>query len=231
MATITIRIFAQPIVGPDRRDAQRGPRRPAQRDRRDRRDQQHRLRGHGRRPAAAPDPGRSTSSRSRRRRSARPTRWRATPRSTYIITVGNDGTDPVVGVKVRDFLPAGSRYIEATGTTASFLCTAAGRLRRLQRRQDRGRRGRRPSPSRPSRRTPPARTPTRRIADPDNTIPEGNEFDNQASVDTIVVERRQRAVPRAVHRQDAGRCPANPVARNAVVTYNIVVHNNGIRPA
>ena len=35
---------------------------------------------------------------------------------TYLITVGNDATDPVTGVKVRDFLPAGSHYIEATGT-------------------------------------------------------------------------------------------------------------------
>jgi hypothetical protein len=35
--------------------------------------------------------------------------------------VGNDGTDPVTGVKVRDTLPAGARY-QATGTN-SFLCT------------------------------------------------------------------------------------------------------------
>src|SRR4029079_4165000 len=45
-----------------------------------------------------------------------------TPKVTYLITVGNDATDPVTGVKVRDFLPAGSHYIEATGTN-HFLCT------------------------------------------------------------------------------------------------------------
>src|SRR6185503_17811752 len=43
---------------------------------------------------------------------------------TYLITVGNDATDPVTGVKVRDFLPAGAHYIQATGSLGSqFLCT------------------------------------------------------------------------------------------------------------
>jgi uncharacterized repeat protein (TIGR01451 family) len=108
---------------------------------------------------------------------------------TYEIKVGNDGTDPATGVKVRDTLPAGARYIQATGTN-SFLCTQAvagvvdcigGQI--------------------------PDHTPTASGAvitltafapdtpgtytnqvevDPDHTIPEGNEFDNNASAETVV---------------------------------------------
>ena len=40
---------------------------------------------------------------------------------TYNLAIGNPGTDPAVGVVVRDFLPAGARYISATG--ASFICS------------------------------------------------------------------------------------------------------------
>lgn len=39
----------------------------------------------------------------------------------YRITVGNDGTDPVNSVAVRDDLPAGMRFISATGTN-QFNC-------------------------------------------------------------------------------------------------------------
>jgi uncharacterized repeat protein (TIGR01451 family) len=56
---------------------------------------------------------------------------------TYMVTVGNDASDPVVGVKVRDTLPAGAKYIQATGTN-SFLCNQTGaRAHRLRRRSDR----------------------------------------------------------------------------------------------
>jgi len=110
---------------------------------------------------------------------------------TYVIKVGNDGTDPVVGVKVRDTLPAGSRYIEATGTN-SFLCTqgvpgfvdcVGGQIAAMA-----------------SLVSPAAATITIKVfapdtpgtytnqveADPDHTIAEGNEFNNNASAQTTV---------------------------------------------
>src|SRR4029077_8767821 len=41
---------------------------------------------------------------------------------TYELVVTNSGTDTVNGVVVRDKLPAGSRYIQATGDH-QFLCS------------------------------------------------------------------------------------------------------------
>jgi len=146
---------------------------------------------------------------------------------TYLITVGNDATDPVTGVKVRDFLPAGSQYIEATGTN-HFLCTqissfvdctggeiAAGGSATITLSAF--------APDIPGTYTNQA------IADPDNTIPEGNEFDNQASVQTVVVNGGNGPFYELsiVKTQTS---PANPAARNAVVTYDIAVHNNGSDP-
>ncbi len=64
---------------------------------------------------------------------------------TYQVLLTNDGTDPATGVAVRDFLPAGSRYIEAVDTTvpsAQFLCTESGRGRQLRRRNAHRRRNR-----------------------------------------------------------------------------------------
>ena len=146
---------------------------------------------------------------------------------TYLITVGNDATDPVTGVKVRDFLPAGSHYIEATGTN-HFLCTqissfvdctggeiAAGGVATITLSAF--------APDTPGTYTNQA------IADPDNTIPEGNEFDNQASVQTVVVNGGNGPFYELsiVKTQIS---PANPVARNAVVTYDIAVSNTGSDP-
>jgi uncharacterized repeat protein (TIGR01451 family) len=108
---------------------------------------------------------------------------------TYEIKVGNDGTDPVTGVKVRDTLPAGARYIQATGTN-SFLCTqavagvvdciggqiadhtptASGAVITLTAF----------APDTPG-------TYTNQVeVDPDHAIAEGNEFDNNASAETVV---------------------------------------------
>ncbi len=146
---------------------------------------------------------------------------------TYLITVGNDATDPVTGVKVRDFLPAGSHYIEATGTN-HFLCTqissfvdctggeiAAGGSATITLTAF--------APDTPGTYTNQA------IADPDNTIPEGNEFDNQASVQTVVVNGGNGPFYElSIHKTQTS--PANPVARNAVVTYDIAVSNTGSDP-
>jgi uncharacterized repeat protein (TIGR01451 family) len=146
---------------------------------------------------------------------------------TYRIQVGNDATDPVVGVKVRDFLPAGSRYIEATGTN-EFLCTQlssfvdcvggeipAGGTATITLTLF--------APDTPGTYTNQA------IADPDNAIPEGNEFNNQASVATVV-ENAGNGPFYELTLAKAQTSPANPVARNAVVTYSLTVGNNGSDP-
>ncbi|PYQ18867.1 MAG: hypothetical protein DMF79_13960, partial [Acidobacteria bacterium] len=46
---------------------------------------------------------------------------------TYNIAIGNGGSDPAVNVAVRDFLPAGAKYIEAIGTNG-FHCTESGNV-------------------------------------------------------------------------------------------------------
>jgi len=146
---------------------------------------------------------------------------------TYKIVVGNDATDPVVGVKVRDFLPAGSHYIEATGTN-QFLCTQissfvdctggeipAGGTATIMLSAF--------APDTPGTYTNQA------IADPDHAIPEGNEFNNQSSVQTIVVNAGNGPFYE-LNIAKVQLSPANPVARNAVVTYRITVGNTGSDP-
>ncbi|HUQ87270.1 MAG TPA: CARDB domain-containing protein [Vicinamibacterales bacterium] len=151
---------------------------------------------------------------------------------TYVVKVGNDGTDPVVGVKVRDTLPAGAKYIQATGTN-SFLCqpkltgvidcvggqiaantslgSAAAATITIKAF----------APDTPA-------TYTNQVeVDPDHTIAEGNEFNNNASADTIV----KNAGEGSFHELSVTKHQDTPdktnTARNAVVTYSIVVKNLG----
>ena len=50
----------------------------------------------------------------------------------YTLTIGNDGTDPVSNIVVKDFLPSGSRFIAAAdtdsglGTADACFCTHDG---------------------------------------------------------------------------------------------------------
>jgi uncharacterized repeat protein (TIGR01451 family) len=144
---------------------------------------------------------------------------------TYQITVGNDASDPAVNVAVRDFLPAGSRFIDVAGT-AGFTCTqvsgivdctgggipAAGTATITIRVF---------APDTPGQYTNTA------LVDPNNTIPEGNEFDNQAAVVTTVV--------------NGGNGPFNDlqiamigtpsVTPGAPIDYRITVANAGSDPA
>jgi uncharacterized repeat protein (TIGR01451 family) len=150
---------------------------------------------------------------------------------TYVVKVGNDGTDPVVGVKVRDTLPAGAHYIEATGTN-SFLCsqqgsgvidcvggqiaantpTAAGATITIKAF----------APDTPA-------TYTNQVeVDPDHTIAEGNEFNNNASAQTIVKNAGAGSFHElSVTKDQTSPADENNTARNAVVEYSIVVTNNG----
>jgi len=145
----------------------------------------------------------------------------------YTITVTNDATDPANHVTVRDFLPAGATYIQATGTN-QFLCTAANNVVNCTG-------GSLPAhavgataakitvtmfaPDTPGTYTNQA------VVDPDGTIPEGDETNNAASVQTVV----QNAGNDPFYDLDTtqSQSPANNIARNGVLTYTILVHNLG----
>lgn len=144
---------------------------------------------------------------------------------TYTITVGNDGTDPVVAVTVRDFLPAGSRYIEATGTN-EFLCTEqvgfvdctggeipAGGMATITVKLF--------APDTPGTYTNQA------IVDPANAIVEGNEFDNQAFVETMV-QNGGNGPFNDLRIEKTGTATATP---GGPISYTLQVLNVGSNPA
>src|SRR5258706_506749 len=146
---------------------------------------------------------------------------------TYLITVGNDATDPVTGVKVRDFLPAGSRYIEATGSAGSqFLCTqlssfvdcvggqlSSGGVSHITVKLF--------APDTPGTYTNQA------LVDPDNTIPEGDELNNQASVNTGVTNGGNGPFNdlQIAKTGSATTTPGGPIS------YTLTVSNAGSDPA
>jgi uncharacterized repeat protein (TIGR01451 family) len=149
---------------------------------------------------------------------------------TYTVKVWNEGTDPVVGVKVRDTLPAGAQYIEATGTN-SFLCqqqilgvvdcvggqiaanTLEGSGATLTVKVF--------APDTPA-------TYTNQVeVDPDHTIAEGNEFNNNASAQTVVKNHGAGSFHELNVKKTQISPAAGNTARNAVVTYSIVVTNDG----
>jgi uncharacterized repeat protein (TIGR01451 family) len=144
---------------------------------------------------------------------------------TYRIVVGNDGTDPALNVLVRDFIPAGSTFIEATGTN-QFLCThlsnsvdcaggtiPAGGNATLTIKVF--------APDTPGSYT------NQSIADPNGTLPEGNEFDNEDSV-TTVVENGGNGPFNDLHVDKSG---STNVAPNGEITYSLQVFNTGSNPA
>jgi uncharacterized repeat protein (TIGR01451 family) len=140
---------------------------------------------------------------------------------TYSIVVGNDATDPVVNVRVRDFLPAGAQYVSATGTN-NFLCTEGAGIINCNG-------GNIPAagaatltikmfaPDTPGTYTNQA------IADPDNAINEGNEFNNQASVETVV----QNGGNGAFNDLTATKTAPATVTTNQEFTYTVTVTNTG----
>jgi uncharacterized repeat protein (TIGR01451 family) len=100
---------------------------------------------------------------------------------TYEIKVKNDGTDPATNVVVRDFIPAGADYIEATGTN-QFLCSEVGNYIECVG----GELGKIGSGTEEATITlsmfapdTPGNYVNQAIVDPLNAIAEGNEFNNQ----------------------------------------------------
>lgn len=144
---------------------------------------------------------------------------------TYKIEVKNDGTDPAVGVFVRDFIPTGSRYIEATGTN-HFLCTA------LQGFIDCA--GGEIGPGVTAVITlkvfapdTPGTYNNQAIVDPLNAIPEGNEFDNQDTQETIV----KNGGAGAFNDLTIEKTGDDKVKPNESINYTLTITNSGSDPA
>ena len=173
---------------------------------------------------------------------------------TYNIHVVNDGTDPVSAIVVKDFLPAGTRFISAGDTDAgpgladSFFCThdgaatggvvtctggaLSGTLNVIPESSGGG--------NVPTSRdititvfapdTPGTYTNLAKV-DPDNQVGEGNEFDNESQVATQVKtagDGGQNSFNQLTI--DKGDSP-DPVATSSVLTYTLTVTNSGTNPA
>jgi uncharacterized repeat protein (TIGR01451 family) len=168
----------------------------------------------------------------------------------YNINVSNAGTDPVSNVVVQDFLPAGSRFISATDITlggpasAKFFCTHdgsatggtitctggdfSGSLNVIQ-----------PGPVPTARdikvkifapNTPQTAVNTATV-DPNNIVPEGNEFDNdddQATTVSPCVGQTECTNENAVYELTIEKTQnRSPIARNGLETYTLTVSNLG----
>jgi uncharacterized repeat protein (TIGR01451 family) len=149
---------------------------------------------------------------------------------TYQILLTNDGTDPATGITVRDFLPAGSRYIEAVDDStpsSHFLCTenggvincvggemSAGGTAKIKVKIF--------APDVPGTYTNQA------IVDPENTKPEGNEFNNQDTQQTVVKDGGEGAFNDLTIEKTPKGTTIRP---NDVITYSLKVTNTGTNPA
>jgi uncharacterized repeat protein (TIGR01451 family) len=156
---------------------------------------------------------------------------------TFKITVSNDGTDPAIGVTVRDFLPAGAQYIEATGTN-KFLCSQVSNFINCVG----GELGAFGSGTETATITltmfapdTPGHYTNQAIADPDNTIPEGNEFDNQSNAQFDIANGGVGAYNDLTITKTASGNGASgkdiTVKPNDEITYTLTVQNIGLAPA
>ena len=149
---------------------------------------------------------------------------------TFAIKVKNDGTDPATGVVVRDFLPAGADYIEATGTN-HFLCSEAGNYIECVG----GELGKIGSGTEEATITismfapdTPGSYTNQAIVDPLNAKPEGNEFNNQANAQFVVANGGIGPwVDLTINKspKDTTIKPKDPIA------YTLTVTNVGEAPA
>jgi uncharacterized repeat protein (TIGR01451 family) len=156
-----------------------------------------------------------------------PTNTARNAKVTWSIAVGNNGTDTAVGITVRDFLPAGARYIQATGTN-SFNCNQVGGFIDCVGGQIASMGSATITLSAFAPDTPGSYT-NQAIVDPNNTIPEGDELDNQAFA-PMVVKNGGAGPFYDLTTLETQTSPANPVARNALVTYDLLVTNQGSDP-
>jgi len=170
----------------------------------------------------------------------------------YNLHVENLGTDPVSNVEVRDFLPAGSRFISATDATvagpssAKFFCAHdgsatggtiaciggdfSGSLNKI------GSGATEVPIARDIRvkifapNTPQTAVNTGTV-DPANLVPEGNEFDNDDDQNTTVspcVGQTDCTNGNAVYELTIDKTQnRSPIARNGLETYTLTVSNLG----
>lgn len=149
---------------------------------------------------------------------------------TWEITVGNNGTDDAVGVTVRDFLPAGARYIEATGTNKFNCSQVGGHIDCV---------GGEIPPTNPAALPPvppaiitisafapdtPAKYTNQAIVDPDGTVAEGNELDNEAQSQFTI---KNGGIKPFYELSITSSTTDITTPRNAVVTYTVSVKNDG----
>jgi uncharacterized repeat protein (TIGR01451 family) len=161
----------------------------------------------------------------------------------YNLHVSNLGTDPVSNVTVRDFLPDGTRFISAkdsdSSSPARFFCTQSAGVVNCINGDLSG--------------TPNAISgvPTSRdivikvfapnapgvitnhaTVDPDNAVPEGNEFDNDSSVDTTVTVGGNNMFNELnLTKEQTTPASGTNVATSTPVTYTLTVKNDGSDPA
>ena len=158
---------------------------------------------------------------------------------TYTIMVTNDGTDPAFDVALRDFLPAGSVFISAEDTTSggtdpdAFLCTHAGGVVDCTGATVDGTLDL--VASVPAVReviievfapvTPGVYT-NQALVDPDDTIPEGNETNNQASTTTSVeVGNANEYIDLEI-----GKDATANTTPGGNILYTLTVTNTGTKP-
>ncbi len=160
---------------------------------------------------------------------------------TYTITVGNDGTDPANAVAVRNFLPAGTTFVSATGSN-QFHCVNSGPTSSGVQIDCTG--GSIPAggsativinsfaPATPGSYTDQA------IVDPMNAIAEGNETNNTASVGTNVaigggntyIDLKMDPTTTTINNPWTGN-PEGHVTPNGIYSYTLTVENVGTNPA
>lgn len=163
----------------------------------------------------------------------------------YQLTITNDATDPAVNIHVRDFLPAGARFIEAVDTVPgpdAFNCThSAGVIDCVGGTLDGtfDLLGGGIEQSRTINITvfapdTPGDYSNQSIVDPDNAIPEGNEFNNNSTIVTqvrTVGDGGQNAFNELTISKSQIDPAGGTVATSSIVVYNINVANTGTDPA
>lgn len=172
----------------------------------------------------------------------------------YNLHVENLGTDPVSAIVVKDFLPAGTRFIEARdtdlgpGLSDAFFCihdgSATGGVITCSGGALSGTVAKIPEDGAPGD-VPTSRDITVKVfapntpgtytnlakVDPDNVIPEGNEFDNASSINTTVAVGGNALFNELTITKTQSAPVSNVVATSSIVTYQIVVANAGTDPA
>lgn len=172
----------------------------------------------------------------------------------YDLKIENLGTDPVSAIVVKDFLPSGTRFIEARdtdvgiGVADAFFCSHDGQTLGGTVTCTGGDLSGTPNTIAD---TPgPGPVPTSRnirikvfapntpgtykniaVVDPNNVVPEGNEFDNDSEVTTTVAIGAANEFNELTITKTQTDPLGNAVAINSIVTWDMVISNNGSDPA